>query len=41
MMSLGFGLAVMISTVLPLVNFVIMPAAVAGATVMWIETRKK
>lgn len=35
MMSLGFGLAVMTSTMIPLVNFVIMPAAVAGATVMW------
>ncbi|MEE9524174.1 MAG: sulfate transporter CysZ [Thermodesulfovibrionales bacterium] len=37
LMSIGFGLAVMCSTMLPLINFVIMPAAVAGATIMWID----
>ena len=35
--GLGFGLAVMVATMIPLVNFLIMPAAVAGATVMWVE----
>ncbi len=34
-LSLGFGLAVMITTLIPLINFMVMPAAVAGATVMW------
>jgi CysZ protein len=37
LMNFGFGLAVMVATVLPLINFIIMPSAVAGATVMWIE----
>jgi CysZ protein len=37
MTSLGFGGAVMFGTMLPLVNFVIMPAAVCGATVYWVE----
>jgi CysZ protein len=37
MISLGFGLAVMCSTMLPLINFIIMPAAVAGATIMWVD----
>ncbi len=37
LLGLGFGLAVMCSTMLPLINFIIMPAAVAGATIMWTE----
>ena len=35
--SLGFGAAVMMCMVVPVVNFVVMPASVAGATVMWVE----
>ncbi|MGH8278040.1 MAG: sulfate transporter CysZ [Gammaproteobacteria bacterium] len=34
----GFGAAAALCTLVPLVNFVIMPAAVAGATVLWTET---
>ncbi|MDH5180143.1 MAG: sulfate transporter CysZ [Gammaproteobacteria bacterium] len=36
-MSLGFGGAVMFGTMLPVFNFLVMPAAVAGATVMRVE----
>ncbi len=36
-MSLGFGGATMIATMIPLVNFFVIPAAVAGATAMWVE----
>lgn len=36
-MGLGFGLAVSAIMLVPLLNFVVMPAAVAGATAMWVE----
>jgi CysZ protein len=35
--SFGFGVAVMIGTMIPVVNFMVMPAAVAGATALWAE----
>jgi len=35
--SFGFGCAVMIAAMIPGVNFFVMPAAVAGATLMWVE----
>ena len=34
---LGFGAGVMVLIIIPFVNFLAMPIAVAGATVMWIE----
>ena len=37
MMSMGFGSAVTLGTMLPLFNFVVMPVAVAGATAMRVE----
>jgi len=37
MLSLGFGGAVMLGTMIPLFNFLVMPIAVAGATAMRIE----
>lgn len=37
MLSLGFGSAVMLATLVPLVNFLVMPVAVAGATALWVE----
>ena len=37
MMSLGFGSAVTLGTMLPLFNFIVMPIAVAGATAMRVE----
>jgi CysZ protein len=36
-LALGFGLAVMLAMTVPVVNFFVMPCAVAGATVMWVE----
>lgn len=35
-LNLGFGGAVTAATALPLVNLVVMPAAVAGATALWL-----
>ena len=37
LLALGFGGAVMVATAIPLVNFLVIPAAVAGATVLWVE----
>ncbi len=37
MISLGFGLGVLLATMIPLVNFISMPAAVAGATALWVD----
>lgn len=34
----GFGAAAALCTMVPVVNFIIMPAAVAGATVLWTES---
>jgi CysZ protein len=36
-LSFSFGAAVLLATIVPLINLTIMPAAVAGATVMWFE----
>lgn len=35
--SLGFGAGVMLGTMVPGLNFLIMPAAVCGATIYWVE----
>lgn len=40
-LSLGFGGAVTIATMIPVFNFLVMPAAVAGATAMWVKQFKK
>ncbi|MDH5408833.1 MAG: sulfate transporter CysZ [Gammaproteobacteria bacterium] len=40
MLSLGFGGAVMLGTMIPVFNFLVMPVAVAGATAMRIEQFK-
>ena len=37
LMSTGFGSAVMLGTMIPFVNLIIMPAAVCGATAYWVE----
>lgn len=39
-LSLGFGGGVMVLTSIPIVNFLVMPLATAGATVMWVEQLK-
>ncbi len=40
-MSLGFGGATMLGTLIPLFNFMVMPVAVAGATAYWHEQLKQ
>lgn len=35
--SLGFGGGIMLGTMIPVINFLIMPAAVCGATIYWHE----
>lgn len=37
LLALGFGLGVLGLTVIPIVNFLAMPAAVAGATALWVR----
>ena len=36
-LSLGFGGAVMFALTIPILNFLVVPWAVAGATLMWVE----
>ena len=36
-LTLGFGGMVLLLTLIPLLNFLVMPAAVIGATLMWIQ----
>ena len=40
LVALGFGSAAAALTMIPVLNFVVMPAAVAGATAMWVKTFK-
>lgn len=35
--TMGFGSGVSIATLIPVANFIVMPAAVAGATIYWVE----
>lgn len=41
LLSFGFGGATLFATMIPLVNFLVMPAAVAGATALWVEQLKQ
>ncbi len=41
LLTLGFGGTVTLATALPLLNLLVMPAAVAGATAMWVEHLRK
>ena len=36
-LSLGFGAATAVLTLIPVVNFIAMPSAVAGATALWVR----
>jgi len=36
-LALGFGLSTLMMTMIPVVNFIAMPAAVAGATSLWLD----
>lgn len=38
--TFGFGLGIMLLTFIPVINFVAMPVAVAGASKMWVEGLK-
>ncbi|ADE14595.1 protein of unknown function DUF540 [Nitrosococcus halophilus Nc 4] len=40
LLGLGFGGATMLANSIPLVNFLVMPSAVAGATVLWVTQLK-
>lgn len=40
-LSLGFGASVLLVTMVPFLNFLIMPAAVCGASAMWVERFSK
>ncbi|MDH5472581.1 MAG: EI24 domain-containing protein, partial [Gammaproteobacteria bacterium] len=40
-LSLGFGSGSLILTSIPVINFIAMPASVAGATALWVEEVKK
>jgi CysZ protein len=37
MAALGFGAGVMLLTLIPFANFIVMPVSVAGATLLWVE----
>lgn len=39
--SSGFGMTVMLGTMIPIINFIIMPAAICGATAYWVEELKQ
>jgi CysZ protein len=39
--TLPFGLMVMLGTMIPIVNLLIMPAAVCGGTMLWVEKLQK
>jgi CysZ protein len=39
-LTLGFGLATLAVTMIPIVNFIVIPAAVAGATALYLERIK-
>lgn len=39
--STGFGVSVMVGTMIPIVNLIIMPAAVCGATAYWVKAMKE
>lgn len=41
LLSLGFGGATLLGTLIPVVNFLVMPAAVAGATALWVNHLKQ
>lgn len=41
LLVLGFGTAALLLTMIPVLNFLAMPTAVAGATAMWVEQWRK
>ena len=41
LLNLGFGTATLVATSIPIVNLFAMPAAVAGATALWLENMRE
>ncbi|HIZ49592.1 MAG TPA: sulfate transporter CysZ, partial [Candidatus Pseudomonas excrementavium] len=41
LLSLGFGLPVYVGMLIPLINLLVMPAAVAGSTLLWVREGPK
>lgn len=41
LLALGFGIGVLVASMIPLVNFLVIPAACAGATEMWLVQSKR
>lgn len=39
--AFGFGVAIMVATLIPVINFFVMPAAVAGATKFWLSQKSR
>ncbi len=39
--TMGFGFATSVATLIPIANFLVLPAAVAGATALWVEKFQK
>jgi CysZ protein len=40
LLSLGFGLPVYVGMLIPLINLLVMPSAVAGSTLLWVRERE-
>ena len=40
MTTMGFGSSVLLATLVPILNWFVMPAAVAGATALWVAEYK-
>ena len=36
-LAIGFGVSTLMMTMIPVINFIVMPAAVAGATSLWLD----
>lgn len=39
--SMSFGIMAMLFTMIPIVNILVMPVAICGATAMWVQTQKQ
>lgn len=39
--SLGFGVTTLVASMIPVINFIVMPAAICGATLFWVKELKR
>lgn len=39
--SMSFGIMAMLFTMIPIVNLIVMPVAICGATAMWVQTQRE